>query len=176
MEFLKFIIPGSQSVSLKNSWAIRRGATPKEDSLYHPASIHQKMNNIRSALMRQRPGAFELYDGPVGVVLEIHIAYGTQFPRSDCDNFYTTCQECLMETIIEDDKQIEGFMVIRKRAKSKMSQFSYLYVWKTEDFEKEIIEFLGRGNNESRHTATSQRINPKFETEDFAIAGTDPLE
>lgn len=92
------------------------------------------MSNAEAAIKRQLGEQFDhewqiIEDGIV-VALEIFLYYKTQFPRSDVDNFYTTVQECLQDTIISNDNQIECILSWRNKTKSKSGQHAKVYIWK----------------------------------------------
>lgn len=53
----------------------------------------------------------------------------TKVPRSDLDNQYTTLQELLQGSIMEDDNQIASFYAEEQLSHVKDSQFALLYLW-----------------------------------------------
>ncbi len=98
---------------------------------------------IRAQLNERFGGAWELIQDEVACYALISCKYASQFPSFDVDNMWTTVQECLQGTVIEDDNQIMYFTPVRLRVASEKSEGVELFVWSTRGFYiKEQIEFF----------------------------------
>lgn len=142
---LRIIIPGAPTISLKNERSIVQFTKngKKSFSLVPKARVKKFIAATQAAIKRHLPDDWVVLERGIAVVLDMHLYYHSAFPRNDIDNFYTTVQECLQDTIIENDKQIEYMLALRTRTQSKLGQHSILYVWETTGFkEQELITFL----------------------------------
>lgn len=145
---IHLIIPG-KAKSLKNDRFIVRGKS--RDYLVPSSRVTKYMNNTRNAIGRQLPADFTIYEHGVAVLALFYVYYKTEFPTADLDNSYTTCQECLQNTVINNDKQIIGYTAIRRRANSRLAEHTELFICEAEDYLEalpNLLNFMGNKENE----------------------------
>ncbi len=91
-------------------------------------------------------------------------------PKQDNDNVWTTIQECLMGTLIEDDRLVEGFTVRRKLLPAREFVYQKIWVWKydrsRDDYPEDLIN-LNRGEKPNGYTS--------IDTVDLYVEGDDEL-
>jgi len=89
---------------------------------------HAKESYLRHAALRK---GFKLLPSPmkIMVVCDIHICYLSQLPDEDADNAYTTLQEALADTIIENDRQVCSFFVTRHQTFVKEAEHAKVHIF-----------------------------------------------
>ena len=95
------------------------------------AAVRAYLNAARLTIKRQFQNGF-LLSCQVFVGVEIAVFGASDRLSSDLDNMYTTVQESLIGTILEDDSQVVGFLALSESAMDKAFEFARIWVYPLE--------------------------------------------
>lgn len=156
---IELIIPGRPTLSLKND-RIKYKRTDGSEGNRPSNAVQKYMNIARNHIVQQLPSDFKIIEGSIGLIAVLYIKYGSDFPTADVSNSYETLQECLQNTVIHNDRQVEGFFPFRVRVASKEAEHAELYIFEVNNILDNMfsaVDYLKRkegwwkneyGNNE----------------------------
>lgn len=138
---IELIIPGRPTLSLKNDRTKYKRLDGSEGN--RPSNAVQKyMNRARNHIVQQLPIDYKITEKGIGLITILYIFYKSDFPTADVSNSYETLQECLQDTVIYNDRQVEGFFPFRKRVASREAEHAEMYIFEVNNILDDMIEAI----------------------------------